>query len=240
MWCSETRKQRKSKTYDKRVVPSPSRLGFFFEGNKSSVDVLKRGHNRIMQYRVSCVVIVALETPAFRLQWRASSRFEVHCEQHLDPCALLPITESELSVIRSSKNIHTGQELAGLEPCLFFHHHTRTCSVYCTYAEFIRHQVHVRCMQVTCYYSSSRAGGSVQDNMQNYTQHETIIYTFTFVHIRMVPSAKGKSLPEGSTAKDPGKEEQMPGLEKVFLVRKGDLECWSVNAFAGHWPIWAM
>lgn len=79
----------------------------------------------------------------------------------------------------------------------------------------------------------------MEDNMQNYTQHETIIYTFTFVHIRMVPSAKGKSLPEGSTAKDPGKEEQMPGLEKVFLVRMGDL-CWSVKAFAGHWPIWGI
>lgn len=72
----------------------------------------------------------------------------------------------------------------------------------------------------------------MQDNMQNYTQHETVIYTFTFVHIRMVPGGKGKSLPEGSTAKDPDKEEKMPGLEQVFQV-KGT--CAGVNAFAGNW-----
>lgn len=184
-----------------------------------------------MQYRVSCVVIVALETPAFRFQWRASSRFEVYCEHHPEPGALLPSTEPESRVTRSCINFDTSQELAVLEPCLFFHHHTRTCSVYCTYAEYTRHQVHVRCMQVTCIYSRSSAGGSVQDNMQNYTQQETVIYTFTFVHIRMVPGGKGKSLPEGSTAKEPGKEEKMPGLEQVFLV-KGI--CAGVNGFAGN------
>lgn len=186
-----------------------------------------------MQYRVSCVVIVAFETPAYRYQWRASSRFEVHLQSHQDRCALPATTEPPESRVIPFGAVNTtssSKELAGLEPCLFFQHHTSASSVYCTYAEYSRNQVHVRCMQVTCIYRRSRIGPSREQAsmQQDYkTRNDTIIYTFTFVHIRVLTGGGNgtTALPPAKASADTDHREEEPvqGLEKVFLEGRDDV-----------------
>lgn len=53
------------------------------------------------------------------------------------------------------------------------------------------------------------------------SRNDTVIYTFTFVHIRVLMGAKGTALPPKETKEADGQREEEPaqGLEKVFLER---------------------
>lgn len=159
-----------------------------------------------MQYRVSCIVIVALETPTCRFVWRTTSRFEVGlegtgtgtCQQNRkedgDPevgVAALPEPQRAIADAASEKRNNVEKDLVGLgvinppNSSKNQRHHqqwyqssgTSESAVFCTYAEFPRKGgVHVRSAQVTWIYRTKKVETG---------ETLTRIYIFTYVHIKV-------------------------------------------------------
>ncbi|KAL1377130.1 hypothetical protein pipiens_016463, partial [Culex pipiens pipiens] len=138
-----------------------------------------------MQYRVSCIVIVALETPACRFVWRTTSRFEVGlegagtatCQQNRKEdegpeVGVAALPEPQRAIADLKKQINEDKDLQ------WYHSSgTSESAVFCTYAEFPRKGgVHVRSAQVTWIYRTKKVetGATL-----------THIYIFTYVHIRV-------------------------------------------------------
>lgn len=194
-----------------------------------------------MQYRVSCIVIVALETPACRFVWRTTSRFEVGlegaatatCQQNRkedeDPEVGVAALPEPQRAIADQKQINEDKDLVGLgvinppNSSKKQRHHqqwyhssgTSESAVFCTYAEFPRKGgVHVRSAQVTWIYRTKKVetGATL-----------TSIYIFTYVHIKV---STEKCLLEGERTKVDSALtgrgiEGLLELKQVFWVKFG-------------------